>query len=103
MRQALRNGTVSVCLSRLSNVAAARGGFVAGCTAGKRSTDCCTAPCSNGAAAAVNASSVAFTAAVEGCLQCFDAVGWAAGRASGLYKTERWGAGVVICQERGAD
>ena len=22
------------------------------------------------------------------CLQCFDAVGWAAGRASGLYKTE---------------
>ena len=25
------------------------------------------------------------------CLQCFDAVGWAAGRASGLYKTEWWG------------
>jgi len=24
------------------------------------------------------------------CLQCFDAVGWAAGRASGLQKTERW-------------
>ena len=37
------------------------------------------------------------------CLQCFDAVGWAAGRASGLSKTERWGAGVVICLERGAD
>ena len=37
------------------------------------------------------------------CLQCFDAVGWAAGRASGLYKTERWGVGVVICLERGAD
>ena len=37
------------------------------------------------------------------CLQCFDAVGWAAGRASGLYKTEWWGAGVVICLERGAD
>jgi len=36
------------------------------------------------------------------CLQCFDAVGWAAGRASGLYKTEWWGAGVVICLERGA-
>jgi len=26
-----------------------------------------------------------------------------AGRASGLYKTEWWGAGVVICLERGAD
>jgi len=37
------------------------------------------------------------------CLQCFDAVGWAAGRASGLYKTEWWGAGMVICLERGAD
>jgi len=37
------------------------------------------------------------------CLQCFDAVGWAAGRASGLEKTEWWGAGVVICLERGAD
>jgi len=38
-----------------------------------------------------------------GCLQCFDAVGWVAGRASGLLKTEWWGAGVVICLERGAD
>jgi len=40
------------------------------------------------------------------CLQCFDAVGWAAGRASGRIwpvKTEWWGAGVVICLERGAD
>jgi len=37
------------------------------------------------------------------CLQCFDAVGWAAGRASGLEKTEWWGAGMVICLERGAD
>jgi len=37
------------------------------------------------------------------CLQCFDAVGWAAGRASGLKKTEWWGAGVVICLERRAD
>jgi len=36
------------------------------------------------------------------CLQCFDAVGWAAGRAFGLYKPEWWGAGVVICLERGA-
>jgi len=35
-------------------------------------------------------------------LQCFDAVGWATGRASGLYKTEWWGAGVVICLEQGA-
>ena len=34
---------------------------------------------------------------------CFDAVGWAAGRASGLYKNEQWGAGMVICLERGAD
>jgi len=38
-----------------------------------------------------------------GCLQCFDAVGWVAGRASGLWKTESWGAGVVVCLERGAD
>ena len=37
------------------------------------------------------------------CLQCFDAVGWAAGRASGLLKTEWWGTGMVICLERGAD
>ena len=32
--------------------------------------------------------------------QCFDAVGWVAGRAK---KTEWWGAGVVICLQRGAD
>jgi len=31
------------------------------------------------------------------CLQCFDAVGWAA------CKKQWWGAGVVICLERGAD
>ena len=37
------------------------------------------------------------------CPQCFDAVGWAAGRASGLQKAEWWGAGVVICLEQGAD
>ena len=37
------------------------------------------------------------------CLQCSDTVGWEAGRASGLLKTERWGAGLVICLERGAD
>jgi len=37
------------------------------------------------------------------CLQCFDAVGWAAGRASSLIKTERWGAGVVVCLEQDAN
>jgi len=37
------------------------------------------------------------------CLHCFDAVGWAAGRASGLLKTEQWGAGVVYLLGRGAD
>ena len=36
-------------------------------------------------------------------LQCFDAVGWVAGRASGLEKTEWWGAGMAICLERSAD
>ena len=36
-------------------------------------------------------------------IQCFDTVGWAAGRASGLQKTEWWGASMVICLERGAD
>jgi len=36
-------------------------------------------------------------------LQCFDAVGWAAGRASSMWKTESWGAGIVICLGRGAD
>jgi len=36
-------------------------------------------------------------------LQCFDAVGWVAGKASGLEKTEWWGAGMVISLERGAD
>jgi len=28
---------------------------------------------------------------------------WEAGRASGLYKTEWWSVGVVICLGRGAD
>ena len=37
------------------------------------------------------------------CLQYFDAVGWAAGRASGLYKTEWWDAGMVMCLGQGAD
>jgi len=32
-------------------------------------------------------------------IQCFDAVG----TASGLSKTEWWGAGVLVCLERGAD
>ena len=36
-------------------------------------------------------------------LQCFDAVGWAAGRASGRQKKEWLGAGMVICLELGAD
>jgi len=38
------------------------------------------------------------------CLQCFDALGWMAERASGLLKKlEWWGAGVVMCLEWGAD
>ena len=36
-------------------------------------------------------------------LQCLDAVGWAALRASGLKKNEWWGAGMVICLQWGAD
>jgi len=36
-------------------------------------------------------------------LQCFDAVGWAAGKASGLQKTEWWDAGVVMYLGQGAD
>ena len=40
---------------------------------------------------------------IDHCLQCFDTVGWAAGRASGLQKTEWWGAGVLVCLVRGAD
>ena len=36
-------------------------------------------------------------------LKCFDAVGWVAGRASGLQKSEWWGAGMVICLEWHAD
>jgi len=39
----------------------------------------------------------------QSCLQGFDAVGWAAGKVSGLQKTEWWCAGVVICLKRGAD
>jgi len=37
------------------------------------------------------------------CLQCFDTVGWAAGRASGLYNTKWWHARMVICLGQGAD
>ena len=44
--------------------------------------------------------SIAFSAY---CLQCFDAVGWAAGRASRPVKTQWWGADVVVCLEQGAD
>ena len=40
---------------------------------------------------------------LHNCLQCFDAVGWAAGRASSLKKLSGEVAGVVICLERGAD
>ena len=36
-------------------------------------------------------------------IQCFDTVGWVAGKATGLEKTEWWGAGMVICLERGED
>ena len=36
---------------------------------------------------------------VFNCLQCFDTIGWASGRASGLW----WLVGVVICLARGAD
>ena len=46
---------------------------------------------------------VTVTLCILHCFQCFDAVGWAAGRASGLLKTEWLGASVVICLERGAD
>jgi len=37
------------------------------------------------------------------CLQCLEAVGWVAGRASGLEKTEWWDSGVVICLGQGAN
>ena len=37
------------------------------------------------------------------CLQCFEVVGWVAGRASGLQKTEWRDAGVVMCLGQGAD
>ena len=37
------------------------------------------------------------------CLQCFDAVGWAAESASGLQKIHCWGTGMVICLERAAN
>jgi len=73
------------------------------------SGDCCTAlkgSClcgGGGAACCCHYFSNLFFPVFQLCLQCFDAVGWEAGRASGLYKTEWWGAGVVICLERGAD
>jgi len=35
-------------------------------------------------------------------LQCFDDVCWVTGRASGLEKTQWWGAGVVVCLGQGA-
>jgi len=36
---------------------------------------------------------------IERIYQCFDAVGWVAGRASGLSKTEWWDVGMVIWDE----
>jgi len=36
-------------------------------------------------------------------LQCLDVVGWVAGKAASLKKTEWWDAGVVICLGQGAD
>ena len=36
-------------------------------------------------------------------LQCFDAVGWVAGKGIRPIKTEQWGAGMVICLVQGAD
>jgi len=48
-----------------------------------------------------NASDVTTTTVLLPCLQCFDAVGWATGKTSSLYKIEWWGAGVVICLGRG--
>jgi len=36
-------------------------------------------------------------------LQCFDAVGWVAEGHPACKTLEWWGAGVVICLERGAD
>jgi len=40
---------------------------------------------------------------VLSCLQCFDTVGWASGRASGLERFKWCGVGLVFCPERGAD
>ena len=44
-----------------------------------------------------------YTYSTETCLQCFDAVGWMAGRASALQKTDWRGASVVICLQRDAN
>jgi len=38
-----------------------------------------------------------------GFLHCFYAVGWVAGRASSMYRTEWWDSSVVVCLGRGAD
>ena len=46
---------------------------------------------------------VTVTLCILHCFQCFDAVCWASGRASGLLKTEWLGASMVICLEQGAD
>ena len=47
------------------------------------------------------ATAMHFWVVVGVCLRCLVTVGWASGRASGLYIYEWWGAG--ICPERGAD
>jgi len=36
------------------------------------------------------------------CFQCFNTVGWASGRTSCRWKIHWWGAGMVVCLERGA-
>jgi len=41
-----------------------------------------------------------FTLLSKVCLNCFNTVGWAASKASGLQKIEWWDAGMVICLEQ---
>jgi len=37
------------------------------------------------------------------CIQCFDTVGWVAGRHPACKKLEWWGTGMVVCLERDVD
>jgi len=48
-------------------------------------------------------STVLMNSEIYAVLQCFDTVGWASGRAYGLYRIECRGANVVICLVWGAD